>query len=112
MEDNSKQLTKTKKETIRAPPTCPAIQTTIFEKDGKQIIDDYYWLKDRTNKKVLKYLEDENAYAESVMKSTNEFQSTLYDEFIRRTPGLCTLYHFLAVFLQIFVIFFLNKKLT
>ena len=37
---------------------------------GDRRVDDYFWLREKTNPEVTAYLEAENAYAESVMKPT------------------------------------------
>ncbi|MEA2206412.1 MAG: oligopeptidase [Blastocatellia bacterium] len=46
------------------------------------MVDDYFWLREKTNPKVIAHLEAENAYAEEVMKPTAALQKTLYDEMI------------------------------
>lgn len=43
-------------------------------------IDDYFWLKDKTNTEVIKYLEDENAYCDLVMDHTKPLQEKLFNE--------------------------------
>lgn len=47
---------------------------------GHNRIDNYYWLNDRENPEVLKYLEDENAYTSEVLHSTEKFQEALFNE--------------------------------
>ncbi|MGV4414842.1 S9 family peptidase [Chryseobacterium sp. T1] len=42
--------------------------------------DPYYWLNQRENPDVIQYLNDENAYAEHVMKDTEGFQEVLFEE--------------------------------
>jgi oligopeptidase B len=46
------------------------------------MVDNYFWLREKTNPKVIAHLEAENAYAEEVMKPTAALQKTLYDEMI------------------------------
>ena len=46
------------------------------------LVDNYFWLREKTNPKVLAHLEAENAYAEAVMKPTAPLQATLYKEMI------------------------------
>ena len=46
--------------------------------------DDYFWLREKNNPEVIKYLEAENAYTEEVMKPTKELQETLYKEMLGR----------------------------
>jgi oligopeptidase B len=47
-------------------------------------IDNYYWLNERDNPKVLEYLEAENAYRNAVMKPTEKLQKKLYQEIVSR----------------------------
>jgi oligopeptidase B len=51
---------------------------------GQTRIDNYYWLNERANPKVLEYLKAENAYAEAVMKPTEALQEKLYREIVGR----------------------------
>jgi oligopeptidase B len=51
---------------------------------GHTRIDNYYWLKEREDPEVIAYLEAENAYRESVMKGTEQFQKDLFDEIVGR----------------------------
>lgn len=43
-------------------------------------IDYYYWLNDRENPEVINYIESENAYCDSVMGHTKQFQADLFEE--------------------------------
>jgi len=43
-------------------------------------IDNYYWLNDKENHDVIKYLEDENAYTAKKLSSTEALQENLYQE--------------------------------
>ncbi|OQX95261.1 hypothetical protein B6I21_06315 [candidate division KSB1 bacterium 4572_119] len=47
-------------------------------------IDNYFWLNQRENPKVIKYLEDENDYLKKVMGHTEKFQDLLFDEIVSR----------------------------
>ena len=47
-------------------------------------IDDYAWLRDKKDPRVLSYLEAENAYADAYLKTTEPFQSRLYQEMLGR----------------------------
>src|SRR5882672_5179236 len=38
---------------------------------GYKLKDDYFWLREKKNPEVIKYLEDENAYSDEVMKPTD-----------------------------------------
>jgi len=49
---------------------------------GQTMVDNYFWLREKTNPKVIAHLESENAYADEVMKPTSALQDTLYKEMI------------------------------
>jgi len=51
---------------------------------GDTLVDNYAWLREKTNPEVLQYLEDENAYTRAMMKSTKRFQKKLYKEMLNR----------------------------
>ena len=42
--------------------------------------DNYYWLNNPKNPEVIKYLNEENAYTDTVMAPTKAFQDKLFDE--------------------------------
>ncbi len=44
---------------------------------GNTRIDDYYWLNEKTNPEVIKYLEDENAYTKKQLSHTEKLQDKL-----------------------------------
>lgn len=43
-------------------------------------VDDYFWMKDREDPEVIKYLEEENGYNEQMTAHTKQFQKDLFDE--------------------------------
>jgi len=47
-------------------------------------VDHYAWLRNKKDPRVLSYLEAENAYADGYLKSTEAFQSRLYQEMLGR----------------------------
>jgi oligopeptidase B len=51
---------------------------------GERRVDDYFWLRDKQNPEVLRYLEAENNYTAAAMKSTEPLQETLYREMVGR----------------------------
>jgi oligopeptidase B len=63
------------------PPIAKKVPHTT-EIHGYTLKDDYFWLREKKNPEVLKYLEAENAYTEEVMKQTKEFQEVLYKEML------------------------------
>ncbi len=48
--------------------------------NGHERIDNYYWLNDREKPEVIDYLNAENAYAKAILKSTEAFQESLFEE--------------------------------
>ncbi|MGK6342315.1 S9 family peptidase [Chryseobacterium sp. DT-3] len=52
----------------------------VLEIHGDRRIDNYFWLNERENLEVIQYLEEENAYAEFMMKDTEAFQEELFEE--------------------------------
>jgi oligopeptidase B len=47
---------------------------------GETRVDDYHWLRDRSNPEVLAYLEAENQHTHAVMRHTEGLQERLYQE--------------------------------
>ncbi len=65
------------------PPVAKKIPKTT-EIHGRKLVDDYYWLREKSNPDVKAYLEAENAYTDAVMKPTDPLQKKLYDEMLGR----------------------------
>src|SRR5208283_3426895 len=66
---------------VVTPPVATKIHTQKTV-NGKTLVDDYAWLRERSNPDVKALLEAENAYAEYVMKPTEPRQKKLYDEIV------------------------------
>src|SRR5271157_5053722 len=66
---------------VVTPPVATKIHTQKTV-NGKTLVDDYAWLRERSNPDVKALLEAENAYAEYVMKPTEARQKKLYDEIV------------------------------
>lgn len=47
-------------------------------------IDDYFWMRDKSNPEVIAYLQAENQYTERMMADTAGLQATLYQEMVAR----------------------------
>ena len=60
-------------------PTAPKRPHTITQ-HGETRIDNYYWMRDRQDPDVLKYLRAESDYLEEVMGHTRPLQDMLYAE--------------------------------
>jgi oligopeptidase B len=80
---NKKEVNILKQSDFPAPPIAEVAPDT-FVNFGQQRIDNYYWIKDKNNPKVIDYLNAENVYTESVMASTKEIQETIYEEILGR----------------------------
>src|SRR5579859_1759585 len=73
-------------ETLTHLPSPPIAQKIphITEIHGRRLVDDYFWLRDKSNPDVKGYLEGENAYTDAVMKPTEALQGKLYNELLSR----------------------------
>jgi oligopeptidase B len=68
---------------LPAPPVAKKVPKTT-EVNGRRLVDNYFWLRDKKNPEVKAYLEAENAYTDAVMKPTEAFQKRLYGEMLSR----------------------------
>jgi oligopeptidase B len=69
---------------LRAHPPLAKIvpkQITLY---GDTRVDNYFWLRDRADPDVVRYLEAENRYTEEVMGPTATLRETLYQEILGR----------------------------
>jgi oligopeptidase B len=76
-------LTAADNTTLPAPPVAKKVPH-VTEINGRKLVDDYFWLREKSNPEVRVYLEAENAYTDAVMKPTEPFQQKLYDEMLSR----------------------------
>jgi oligopeptidase B len=67
-----------------AQPPIAQKQTHVIEIHGQKLVDEYFWLRDKSNPEVRAYLEAENSYADAIMKPTEDLQVRLYDEMLAR----------------------------
>ncbi len=49
---------------------------------GTTVVDDYFWLREKSNPKVIDYLEQENAYTEAMTRPLKTFADALYTEML------------------------------
>jgi oligopeptidase B len=68
---------------LPAPPVAKKVPKTT-EVNGRELVDNYFWLRDKQNPEVAAYLQAENTYTEAVMKPTEGLQKKLYDEMLSR----------------------------
>lgn len=64
--------------TIKTPTV--AKKPKKMEIHGDVRVDNYYWLNERENPEVIKYLEQENDYYDKVTEHTKQFQEDLFKE--------------------------------
>ncbi|MDX6444268.1 MAG: oligopeptidase [Blastocatellia bacterium] len=65
---------------LQPPPTEK--KPKITEINGDRLVDNYFWLREKTNPAVVAHLEAENAYTTAVMKPTEALQDKLYTEIL------------------------------
>jgi oligopeptidase B len=69
--------------TTPQPPVANKVPR-VDEIHGDHRVDDYFWMRDKQNPDVARYLEAENAYTDAVMKPTEGLQEALYKEMLAR----------------------------
>jgi oligopeptidase B len=70
-------------EHLPKPPMAKKIPK-VTKIHGDTLVDDYFWLREKSSPEVIAYLEAENAYTDALMKPTEAFQKTLYQEMLGR----------------------------
>ena len=76
-------LFSTKMVTSQTPPAAPRVEHREV-RHGATVIDDYFWLREKSNPKVTQYLEAENAYTAAMTKDLQPFSDALYQEMLGR----------------------------
>jgi oligopeptidase B len=63
------------------PPVAPVIghRETRY---GTTVVDNYFWLREKSNPEVIKHLEKENAYTEAMTQRLKPFEDALYSEML------------------------------
>ena len=64
--------------TLPVAKTDPKVDTV----HGEARVDNYSWLREKSNPEVIAYLEAENKYTEAMMQHTEDFQEQLYQELL------------------------------
>ena len=70
-------------ETLPKPPVAKK-SPKVTRINGDTLVDDYFWMREKTNPEVTSYLEAENAFTDAVMKPTEAFREALYKEMVAR----------------------------
>lgn len=68
--------------TAAPKPPMAERKTKITEIHGYKMVDDFFWLREKSNPAVKAYLEAENSYTEAAMKHTAALQEKLYNEMV------------------------------
>ena len=63
------------------PPVAPIVEHREV-RHGATVIDNYYWLREKSNPKVVSYLEAENAYTKAMTADLEPFRDALYKEML------------------------------
>ena len=56
-------------------PPATEKKPKITEINGDKLVDDYFWLREKSNPAVISHLEAENAYTDATMKPTEPLQA-------------------------------------
>src|SRR5262245_30065422 len=64
-----------------APPKAKQVEH-ISAWHGEKVNDPFYWLRDRSHRDTIKYLEAENAYTEEMTRYLRPFTDALYKEML------------------------------
>ena len=77
---------QTRRGSPAAPSTPPAARkmTKQISAHGESWTDNYFWLREKKDPRVIAYLKAENAYADALMKPTEQLQRALYKEMLAR----------------------------
>src|SRR5882672_2710079 len=63
-------------------PPATEKKPKITEINGDKLVDNYFWLREKSNPAVISHLEAENAYTDAAMKPTAQLQDKLYNEIL------------------------------
>lgn len=68
--------------TAAPKPPMAERKTKTTQIHGDTMVDDFFWLREKSNPQVIAYLESENSYTEAAMKHTAALQEKLYKEMV------------------------------
>jgi oligopeptidase B len=63
-------------------PPATEKKPKVTEINGDKLVDNYFWLREKSNPAVISHLEAENAYTDATMKPTEPLQARLYNEIL------------------------------
>jgi oligopeptidase B len=79
---NQSALAQSNGGTGEPKPPMAEKKTKTLNIHGETLVDDFFWLREKSNPQVVAYLESENAYTEAAMKNTAPLQEKLYKEMV------------------------------
>jgi oligopeptidase B len=53
---------------------------------GDVLVDEYHWLRDRTDSETIRHIRAENDYTDEIAASLKDLQDEIYEELVTRTP--------------------------
>jgi len=65
-------------------PPVAAIKPHEITTHNHTRVDNYYWMREKSNPEVIAYLEAENSYTKAMMEHTEPLQKELYREMVGR----------------------------
>lgn len=71
---------------LSGPPPVPKRVPFKLSAHNKKWKDPYYWMQQKHDPDFIKYLDQENAYADAFMDDAKYLQHVFYSEMKRRTP--------------------------
>ncbi|MGI8732689.1 MAG: S9 family peptidase [Pyrinomonadaceae bacterium] len=63
-------------------PPMAERKTKTTDIHGYSVVDDFFWLREKSNPQVIAYLESENTHTDAAMKHTAALQEKLYKEMV------------------------------
>src|SRR5687768_10244455 len=79
---NSIATAQTNGGAVPLKPPMAEKKTKTTNIHGETLVDEYFWLREKTNPDVMAYLESEDKYAEAAMQPTKPLQEKLYNEMV------------------------------
>jgi len=63
---------------VQGPPTFPVARTHEHRevRHGGTVVDPYFWLREKNNPEVVRYLESENAYTQAMTSQLKPFETS------------------------------------
>lgn len=70
-------------EAMVTPPVAQKLPEVLTLHEDRRV-DDYFWMRESNDPKVIAYLEAENTYTSNMMQHTEALQTSLYEEILAR----------------------------